>query len=124
MFGKKISVVADHRPLLGIFGKGLPPIAVNRLQRYLIRASIFEFELSYRKGTLNVLVDFGSRLPLLEKPSPQDGQEETRCQVNRIDDQSARSKIETETGKDEFLKQLRECLINGWPDPVPNQWKG
>ena len=22
------------------------------------------------------------------------------------------------------MKQLREYLINGWPDPIPKQWKG
>lgn len=53
----------DHRPLLGIFNKGLPAVIATRLQRYLVRASIFDFDLRYRKGKFNVLADFGSRNP-------------------------------------------------------------
>lgn len=125
IYGLHVTVFTDHRPLLGIFNKGLPAVIVSRLQRYLIRASIFDFTLKYKKGALNYLADFGSRHPSQEKPSMLDKLEEERACINRIviEEKLNKELMTQETDKDEFLHKLKEYIKVGWPEPLPKEWK-
>lgn len=52
----------DHKPLISIFGnkKGVPEMAANRLQRYALFLSAYNFKIEYIKGDNNV-ADFLSR---------------------------------------------------------------
>lgn len=127
VFGTTITVVTDHKPLLGIFGKaGLPAVVATRLQRYQIRASIFNFVLRYRKGALNVLADFGSRHPGPEAPNGEDRQEEERAQVNCVSNNPKElnlNLIRMKTEEDDFLLTLRNYVSDGWPEEVPDRFK-
>lgn len=51
------------------------------MQRYLVRAAIFDFNLVYRKGKLNYLADFAARHPADEQMSDIDRNEEARAKV-------------------------------------------
>jgi hypothetical protein len=68
VYGQRFEIFTDHKPLLGIFGskKGEPPVVASRLQRYVIRMSIFDYEIKYRKGKENGNADMLSRLPIDE----------------------------------------------------------
>lgn len=127
-YGKKITVFTDHKPLLGIIGKKpWPAVVISRLQRYQIRAAVFEFELKYRKGTANVLADFGSRHPMEEPASKVDLAEGARSQINSLNfDKPLNLKwVEAETKKDEMLAQLYTYIESGWPSDIPrdfNHW--
>lgn len=126
IYGKKVICYTDHKPLLGILGnKPWPSLVVNRLQRYQIRASVFDFELRYRKGTLNVLADFGSRYPAQEKPDIEDKLEESRTEINYLNNSRELNLkwIADEISKDEYLKQLRDYVMNGWPNDIPKNYK-
>jgi len=57
---------SDHKPLLALFGEhnGIPRMASNRLQRWALFLSEFDYELKYVQGKNNCAADGLSRLPL------------------------------------------------------------
>lgn len=125
IFGKKVTVYTDHRPLVGIFNKStIPPVVVARLQRYMIRASIFNFDLKYRKGKENELADFGSRHPLPEPPDHNDLAEMKWSQINFVGTKQLNLQwIAEETNKSDFLSQLYKWVMDGWPDDIDRAYK-
>ena len=127
IYGRRIKIYTDHKPLLGIFGgaRPWPPVVKGRLERYQIRAAEFDFELEYRKGAENVLADFGSRYPSNEKPEEQDVEETMRSQINQLhnDKKLNLQWILDETQKDPFLTKLLEYIMNGWPSNIPKDFK-
>ncbi|XP_008184219.1 uncharacterized protein K02A2.6-like [Acyrthosiphon pisum] len=63
LYGRKFTLVTDHKPLIHIFGekKGIPIYAANRLQRWAYVLSSFDFEIKYIKSEGNT-ADFLSRI--------------------------------------------------------------
>lgn len=66
VYGNHVEIYTDHKPLEGIFGskKGEPPVIATRLQRYVLRLSIFDYALKYKKGNNIGHADCLSRLPI------------------------------------------------------------
>uniref|UniRef100_K7F1W6 ribonuclease H n=1 Tax=Pelodiscus sinensis TaxID=13735 RepID=K7F1W6_PELSI len=66
LFGRKFTLLTDHRPLTAIFGphSGIPPMAASRMQRWALWLSGHTYEIRYRKATLYGNADGLSRLPL------------------------------------------------------------
>ena len=60
LYGRKVLVESDHKPLEAIFKKSLLN-APKRLQRMLLRLQRYEFEVSYKKGTSLLMADPLSR---------------------------------------------------------------
>jgi hypothetical protein len=131
IFGHEFVVYTDHKPLLGILKpkKGEPPVVANRLQRYIIRCSIFEFALEYRKGKDNGNADCLSRLPVENiKRSIDDIEEEKLFEVKMLSPESKMDLnlkiISEETMKDGFLKKLYSFILNGWKvEQLPIEYK-
>ncbi|CAI6358833.1 unnamed protein product [Macrosiphum euphorbiae] len=63
LYGRKCTLVTDHKPLIHIFGekKGIPIYAANRLQRWAYVLSSFDFEIKNIKSEGNT-ADFLSRI--------------------------------------------------------------
>ena len=59
LLGKKFEVYSDHMPLQFLLSKNKPS---QRLERYMLRLSRFNFEIKYKKGAENIVADFLSRL--------------------------------------------------------------
>ncbi len=125
LYGREFVAYTDHQPLLGIFGKNrkLGPIVTNRLQRYGIRLSIFNFELKYRPGKKNIVADVLSRFPQDEKPNKEDKEEAERIQLNYVNDVACRIRLNMDlikqtTKKDPLLRQIVHNVMNGWPDKI------
>lgn len=61
-----VNLSLDHKPLVIIFGpkKGIPVMIANRLQRYAIFLSGYNYEIQFVKGIDNGNADALSRLPL------------------------------------------------------------
>nr|XP_025043376.1 uncharacterized protein K02A2.6-like [Pelodiscus sinensis] len=64
LFGRKFTLLTDHRPLTAIFGphSGIPPMAASRMQRWALWLSGHTYEIRYRKATLHGNADGLSRL--------------------------------------------------------------
>jgi Integrase core domain/Integrase zinc binding domain len=97
--------------------KGEPLVIANRLQRYVIRLSIFDYELKHRKGKDNGNADGLSRLPVKEEQSNEDKLEENNFVVNNICEGKEMwldmKKISEYTESDEMLCKLRKCILQG-----------
>lgn len=99
--------------------KGESPIIATRLQRYVIRMSIFNHTLAYRKRKDNGHADGLVRLPLEAKPNVSDELKGETLDIRNIisDDPLSLNVdwIKRETEKDELLRKVLHYVRNGWP---------
>ena len=63
LYGRKVIVESDHKPLESILKKSLLS-APKRLQRMMLRLQKFELEAVYKKGPLMFMADTLSRATL------------------------------------------------------------
>ena len=120
VYGHRVVVMTDHQPLVGVVRRGNTLFtAYNRLQRYLIRMSPYDFELVYHPGKFNAIADFPSRFPdLTELQSPADQEEEKMTrQINAVTDSRELDypRIVEETEKDVQMRLLKESVIKSQP---------
>lgn len=59
LYGRKFKVVTDHRPLVSLFSDNKPSSKMTRVRQDLCE---YEYEIVYRKGSLNVVADALSRI--------------------------------------------------------------
>lgn len=59
-----MSVITDHRPLFGIFGKPLGSLNNSRLQRLRENLDQFSFSLTWTPGKNHLIADALSRFPV------------------------------------------------------------
>ena len=111
-FGRKTSVLSDHKPLIAIVKKTLSK-APKRLQSMLLRAQMYDFELSYSPGKTIPVADALSRAPL---PSS----DETTYGVNNLTFSPVKEKpteeIRAVSQNDEEMMQLMKVITTGWPE--------
>ena len=78
MYGHPVTIITDHKPLIGLFreDKPIPTMAASRIQRWALTLAAYEYTIVYKEGSLNGNADGLSRLPLktnIEKtPTPGD----------------------------------------------------
>ena len=120
VYGHFVRIFSDHKPLEGIFNKGGSSIVAQRLQRYVLRLSIFDYVLKHRPGKDIGHADGLSRLPIIGKPSGADERESKFFAIKSIAKGSPMSLnldlIRSETKIDPELSKVRELLIKGWPN--------
>lgn len=111
----------DHKPLISIFGrkKGVPELAANRLQRYALFLSAYNFKIEYIKSADNV-ADFLSRAISSSQSmcNETNAQEDESLFINFMYDELNPVTIENireETFKDEILQQVSKFINQGWP---------
>ena len=66
IYGKKFTLVTDHKPLVGIFSmdKAIPTMASGRIQRWCLLLQSYQFDLVHKSGKHIGNADALSRLPL------------------------------------------------------------
>ncbi|UYV64497.1 hypothetical protein LAZ67_3000997 [Cordylochernes scorpioides] len=66
LLGNSFTLRTDHKPLVTLFSenKGIPTIAGNRIQRWAIILSAYQYKIEYIKGTSNTEADVLSQLPM------------------------------------------------------------
>lgn len=73
LYGRSVPFIlrTDHKPLLSIFGpyKGIPEVSANRLQRYALFLSAYNYTIEYIKSAENS-ADYLSRASLPAAPAP------------------------------------------------------
>lgn len=70
LFGRKFTLLTDHRPLTSIFGpkSGIPSLAASRMQRWALLLSAHQYDIRYRRSEQHCNADGLSRLPLPDTP--------------------------------------------------------
>lgn len=124
----------DHKPLVAIFGPnhGVPEVSANRLQRYAIFLSAYNYKIEYVRSAHNS-ADFLSRAPLEPGCARDDSksslglgatQQETTAYVNFVIDGSlpvTHKILSIETGRDTVLRKVVTYVQEGWPKKVSDQ---
>ena len=120
VYGNHVEIFTDHRPLEGVFGKrkGEPPVIASRLQRYILRLSIFDYSIKYKKGKDIGHADCLSRLPIRNEISEEDFIEQNCFETTNtlyvgaltLNNENLRHAID----KDDCLRKVREYTVNGW----------
>lgn len=124
LYGRHFILVTDHKPLLALFGpnKGTPALAANRLARWALMLSQYDYSIEYRKTADHGNADALSRLPA-GPDAKFDGEEhgadiDTVCtiktislQLNPIDPGA----LARESKKDPVISTIIRYTKEGWP---------
>ncbi len=124
LYGRKFILVTDHRPLLAIFGPGkdIPLLAANRLARWALLLSQFNYKIEYRKTTKHANADALSRLPAMDD-TKFDGEEseddvQMVCAIDAINDKvtpADHGTLARESTKDPVISTVLRFTREGWP---------
>lgn len=119
LYGRKFVLITDHQPLKFVFDplKRIPVTANARLQRWALLLSGYNYEISYRKGTLLGNADALSRLPLPEMTEVSDTINFLSFTENPPIDFKD---IALYTRTDPILCKVYEYVLSGWPNSVSN----
>lgn len=125
IFGKKFTLVTDHKPLLAIFGskKGIAVHAANRIQRWQLILHAYQFDIKYTSTTDFGYVDVLSRLI---KDRPPEDEYIIACtkfeeqSISELDDSIRRfpithQQIVNAMAHSEEMALLKYYIANGWP---------
>ncbi len=122
LFGRKFTLLTDHKPLLAIFGpkKGIPQMAASRLLRWAIILSAYAYDLQYRATDEHGDADGLSRLPIGRDVEFEEMKSlhEVVCQVEQYQIEQmpvTATQIEQETRRDPVLAKVLEYTLKGWP---------
>ena len=120
LYGRRFSLITDHKPLTLILGpkRGIPVLAVSRLQRWAIQLGAYQYDIEYRSSKNNANADALSRLPrkIVEEPDVWTSEADAvnRVQLNRAP--ISVSMIREATQKDPVLSRVVYFLFHGWPE--------
>jgi transposase InsO family protein len=114
-YGRNLTVVTDHKPLVAIKPKPLYK-APRRLQSMFLKAQTYDYNLVYAPGTSIPVADALSRAPLNKEDSV--GREhEIADNLNFVQVKDRQmDKIKLASKHDEEMIQLRQVIIEGWPE--------
>ena len=124
LYGRHFTILTDNKPLERIFGPktSIPTLAAQRLQRWAVILSAYDYELKHISSKENVLADALSRLPLPEKTGNEDKSDIEslyRVESARLEGLPVMSKdIERTTAHDVVLSQVLRMTRDGWPNHV------
>lgn len=128
IFGRKVTIRTDHKPLLGIFDpcKPIPNVISPRMLRWTLLLNSYDYEIKYIEGT-----KIGNADALSRWPSP-------GCKVNEEENEEINVLLINETpvellmtardvaklsSKDENLSKILFWIRNGWPNKVEDKLK-
>jgi hypothetical protein len=124
IYGRRFILVTDHRPLLAMFGPGkeTPTLAANRLTRWALLLSQFDYTIEYRKTSDHGNADALSRLPT-GKDTQFDGEEseedkEMVCAIEAVSNKvrpTDQTSLQRESAKDPVLSKVLRYTREGWP---------
>lgn len=113
IWGRHVLIKTDHKPLLGILGKGIPEHASARVQRWATLLNAYSYKLEYIPGTSNI-ADILSRMPLAEvdsDPVPP----EVHALFRGLEEGLVKAgDIVRETAKDPVLARVLHRVRHGW----------
>ncbi len=113
-FGRKVTVVTDHKPLVSIVKKPLH-CAPKRLQSMLLKSQSYDFDLIYAPGTTIPVADALSRAPI-HGFEPIGAEHETvhNLFLSQMKPKYIQ-KVKEASRNDVELTHLRKAITEGWP---------
>ena len=126
LFGRKFTLVTDHKPLTSIFGpkKGVPSVAAARLQRWALLLAAYDYNIEFRSTDAHGNADALSCLPLPTKGS-QVPSETRLCNIRKLNALPVTSmEVRVATKRDPTLSKVMRYTLKGWPHNVPDSLKG
>lgn len=130
LYGRKFILVTDHKPLLSLFGpsKETPVMAANRLARWALTLSQYNYSIEYRNTKNHGNADALSRLPSgpdsgFDREEVEDDSD-TVCTIKTISQQLEPKDINflvKETARDQLLSQVIRFVKEGWPQKISDE---
>ena len=127
LYGRKFILVTDHKPLISMFGPNTatPVLAANRLARWSLMLSQYNYTIEYRPTKQHGNADALSRLPAGPDLSF-DGEEgdndvDTVCTIRTISSQLqpySRNQLKDSTNKDPVISEVKRYVREGWPQHI------
>ena len=122
LYGRHFTIVTDHKPLTAILGpkKGIPPLAVARLQRWAWILSAYQYKIEFRPTSDHGNADRLSCLPLTRIP-PEDVNSDPKIfNVSQMEalPVSVRQ-LRATTTSDRMLSKVFRYTKRGWPHQFP-----
>lgn len=115
VYGRKVSVRSDHKPLVSIMKKEFSKIPSSRLQRMRIRLLRYQIDLKYVPGKFLYVADLLSRYyDKDEQTSEIDDLNEVVVHSLNISESKIKE-FQTETEIDPVLRELKSTVRTGWP---------
>lgn len=116
VYGKKVKINSDHKPLSTIYKKDLNKVPV-RLQRMLLRALKYDYTIEYVPGNKMLVADALSRHFI---PDPVNDDPEMLYIVHNLSKSISitgerRAEFEDAMQKDECLKNVCKYIESEWP---------
>ncbi|CAG9131885.1 unnamed protein product [Plutella xylostella] len=132
LFGRSDPFIlrTDHKPLLSIFNpsKGIPEISANRLQRYAIFLSAYNYKIEYVSSANNA-ADFLSRSVAESSCAPR----AAASSCDSVDELSyvnfiynghtllSQKEVKEATHNDTVLKSVVKYCLTGWPRKITDK---
>src|SRR5215469_12171739 len=123
VYGRKITIETDHKPLITIVKKALTT-APKRLQRMLLRIMTYDFDLMYKPGTQVIIADTLSRAYLTSFSEAVNftadlasvSSDEIEYDLRMIASEKTISMIREVAKNDSAYELLRKQILIGWPE--------
>lgn len=115
LYGRKFTLITDHKPLLAILGpkSAVPTVATLRLQHWALILMAYSYEIEYRKSSDHCNADAMSRLPLGE--AHQTAQEASIFYFSNVETLPVSAQdIKLSTSQDPVLSRVWSYALNGW----------
>ena len=127
LYGRPFILVTDHKPLISMFGPNTatPMLAANRLARWSLLLSQYNYTIEYRSTKQHGNADALSRPPVGPDLSF-DGEEgdndvDTVCTTRVINSQlqpHSRNQLKDATNRDPVLSEVKRYVREGWPQKI------
>ena len=133
LYARKFILVTDHKPLLNIFSphKATPALAANRLARWAVTLSQYDYSIEYRQSSKHGNADALSRLPSGPDTAfderEGDADMDSVCTVRIISTQIRSTDpgvVARESSKDAVISTVMRHYREGWPPCHPPNESG
>ncbi|XP_063915685.1 uncharacterized protein K02A2.6-like [Zophobas morio] len=124
LYGQRFILRTDQKSLVYLFGKQkeINQTYANRIKRYALYFSNFDFQIEHIKGRDNAVADCLSRLPL-DKQFTVDEVEYNSIYFSNVDIPIDNTMVKEETANDAILTKVIEFVRSGWPNEIDENYR-
>lgn len=128
LYGHKFVLRTDQKALISLFGKNreISQTYANRIKRYALYLSNFDFTIEHIPGKNNVIADFLSRHPIACEKEDLIHHEEPsfeKIYFSNVHIPIDRNQLKAETQKDDILCQVIKYTQSAWPHKVDDRFR-